>query len=743
MAVPRIDVDDQDQPLSSIQSAGGQSLVRQLLEVQTATIEQSKSLHFIQNLDCLYLDKTRDRKRPPQTRDSASEDDRPVWLRQSGLNALKDLNYVAVSWTWGASEPYEDSTAGHHLVQLSNGKREPSGVRNRVFDRIRRYLEAQSGLQYVWIDMHCICQEPGPEKTRGMKAMDMVYKLSNHPIALLARPIESHEELCLLADVLQGNFVSKHASGEFCLCSFAESALERLRRALSLLNAITSDFWWTRAWTFQENYRCDGQMTLLIPHPEDGEIFREKTKKEKVFGNVVGDISISSREFQTESTKLCQACIMAEEDGSVPGLSDVAERILKTAPNYEFLLRETMPDGRYSAPWSQSPRIIKDIESRGSKFCHDRLAIVANCCQYSIRLDDAILRQGSHSMSLSMLALYLLNGEIMENTCEKKEENRLWMRCRRQTVADFVTDQSFDDFCPPLLKRPLVFNNGCRFIDVRLTHEGLKTFGHLWKLGRVIRPEHYVKFYPHAKYRRRHTRRSRRTHAIERLTQLQYALSDIRNYPIVDELTHFIDTVLRPMQEATFSKNYMRMMAEIVVAAMDAEKPLVLGGLLDDQPYSYCGIFVLEDMEGDEEPKGYEDDDVVLFDDRSDDSGASSHTNYHHIASDSVSGGDFEKESEGSSESKDDDIVRYVFTSSKPMKESSETLYPNDIDKHVSIAVAGAIAGSNLESVDFHNEPGPELLIQRWVNGLCFFRGHSRRSVVFPWHPALREDFRT
>ncbi|KAK1479757.1 hypothetical protein CTAM01_14504 [Colletotrichum tamarilloi] len=235
-------------------------------------------------------------------------------------------------------------------------------------------------------------------------------------------------------------------------------------------------------------------MTLLIPHPEDGEIFREKTKKEKFLDNVVGDISISSREFQTESTKLCQACIIAEEDGSVSGLSDVAERILKTAPNYEFLSREIMPDGRYSAPWSQSPRIIKDIESRGSKFCHDRLAIVANCCQYSIRLDDAILRQGSHSMSLSMLALYLLNGEIMEDTCEEKEEDRTWVRCRKQTVSDFVTDQSFDGFCPPLLRRPLVFNNGCRFIDARLTHEGLETAGHLWKLDRVIQPEKYVMF---------------------------------------------------------------------------------------------------------------------------------------------------------------------------------------------------------------------------------------------------------
>lgn len=654
MAEPRVDVDDQDQPLSSIQSAGGQSLIHQLLEIQIATIEQSKSLHFIQNLDCLYLDRSRDRKRPPQTRDSVSEDDCPVWLRKRGLNALEEQNYVAVSWTWQTSEPYEDSAAGHHLVQLSNGnhKPEPSGVRNRVFERIRRYTEAHSDLQYIWIDRHCICQEPGPEKTQGMQAMDMVYKLSKHPIALLARPIESREELCLLADVLRGNFVSEQASGEFCLRSFTGSASDRLLRALSLLDAITSDLWWTRAWTFQENYRCDGKMTLLIPHPRDDEIFREKRNNRNIFGKVVGELSISSREFQTECTKLFQACITAK-DHSVSGLSDVAERILKAAPNYEFLLRETMPDGQYSAPWPQSPRIIKDIESRGSEFCLDRLAIVANCCQYSIRLDDAILRQGSHSMSLSMLALYLLNGEIMENTCEEKGEGRSWIRCRSQTVSDFVTDHSFDGFCPPLLRRPLIFNNGCRFIDVRLTFEGLRTSGHLWKLGRVIRPEQYVMFYP--KSRRRHTRRSPRTHAIERLTQLRDALGHIRNYPLVDELTHFIDTIIRPMEEETFSKNYMWMMAQIVVAAMDAEKPLVLAGLLDDQPYSYCGIFVLEDMEGDEEQRGYEDDDNMQSDDRSDDSDASSHTSYHHIDSDSVSEGDFAEELEGDSEGEDDD----------------------------------------------------------------------------------------
>ncbi|KAF4775591.1 hypothetical protein HER10_EVM0012303 [Colletotrichum scovillei] len=731
MAEPRIDVDDQDQPLSSIQSAGGQSLVRQLLEIQTATIEQSKSLHFIQNLDCLYLDKTRDRKRPPQTRDSASEDDRPVWLRKSGLNAIKDLDYVAVSWTWGASEPYEDSTAGHHLVQLSNGKREPSGVRNRVFDRIRRYLKAQPGLQYVWIDMHCICQEPGPEKTRGMQAMDMVYKLSNHPIALLARPIESHEELCLLADVLQGNFVSKHASGEFRLSSFAESALERLRRALSLLDAITSDLWWTRAWTFQENYRCDGQMTLLIPHPEDGEIFREKTKNEKIFGNVVGDISISSRKFQTESTKLCKACIIAERNDGIPGLSGVAERILKTAPNYEFLLREAIPGGQLSTRWSQSPRIIKDIESRGSKFCHDRLAIVANCCQYSIRLDDAILRQGSHSMSLSMLALYLLNGEIMENACGGKG-SRLLARCRGQTVADFIAEQSFANFCPPVLRRPLFYNNGCRFINVQLTEEGLKTSGHIWKLYRTLPTEQFA--LPASENRIHHSHWRRRTHIARRLAELRDAFHELEYDTLVQKLEEFLEANMRPKKKDFFSGKYMWTMAKMVVAAMDAQKPLVLGGLLDHQQFNYTGIFVLEDLEeeGYDEDKDEDEDEDDCFQDED---------AYVGFFTDSDNDDASDSGESGTQEDDDDEVEIgslskpvYIFTSSKPMKESSENLYPNDIDKHVSIEVHG----DNLESIGFQDEPGPKLLIERWVNGLCFFQNHSRRSVVFPWHPALR-----
>jgi hypothetical protein len=75
--------------------------------------------------------------------------------------------------------------------------------------------------------------------------MDLVYSLSKHPVALLGRPIEWEHELDLLNRILTAKLVdelniTKH---------------DEILQALSLLSRITKDRWWTRAWTFQEDYR--------------------------------------------------------------------------------------------------------------------------------------------------------------------------------------------------------------------------------------------------------------------------------------------------------------------------------------------------------------------------------------------------------------------------------------------------------------------------------------------------------
>ncbi|KAJ0271925.1 hypothetical protein COL940_010733 [Colletotrichum noveboracense] len=465
MADPRIDIEDRDRSLQSIVSESGKGLVNQLLDVQKAIVDQSKPLQFVRKLDVLYFE-------PDNKRGAGSDDARSPgkWRRWKGFNAENRSDYIAVSWTWNAAQGEEPRSGGFNVETSLKDDFQPSGVRDKVFERIQHYTNAQPGrLKYVWIGQHCIVQEEGPEKTQGMQAMDLVYGLSGHPISLLARRIDSKEDVRLLADILEGVFIT-HMTGsvEFRLSPLAVSSSLILRDPMDLLEAITSDLWWSRAWTFQEKYLSESKMRLLIPHSPGLE--REKRHKKKVFGATVGELCIKSIDFHRQVTQLCLACKKER-----PDLAASADRILGKASNYEILLRDTAPDAQYLTRWSQSPRIIKDIEPRESKYCSDRLAIIANCCQYSIRLDDVKLRRGDHSVSLALLALYLLNGEMIKNEPLDREQEQ---ECFQKTVSNVIEDESFDGFCPPHSKKPLLFNKGCRFNNVVLTPRGKMTETH-------------------------------------------------------------------------------------------------------------------------------------------------------------------------------------------------------------------------------------------------------------------------
>ncbi|KAF4919318.1 hypothetical protein CGCVW01_v007967 [Colletotrichum viniferum] len=718
MADPRIDIEDRDHSLQSIASESGKGLVDQLLDVQKAIVDQSKSLQFVRKLDVLYLERV-------NKRGADSDDTRSPgrWRRRRGYNAEAKSDYVAVSWTWDAAQG-EDAKSGGFTVETSlKDDFQPSAVRDKVFERIQRYISAQSeDLKYVWIDQHCIVQEEGPEKTQGMQAMDLVYGGSDHPISLLARQINSKEDVRLLAFILEGAFIT-HITGsaEFRLSPLAVSSSQILRDAMDLLEAITSDRWWSRAWTFQEKYLSESKMKLLIPHSSDKELEKEKKHKKKVFGTAVGELCVQSIEFHRQVTQLCLVCKKQR-----PNLAAIADCILARASNYEILLRDTAPYAQYLTRWSQSPRVIKDIEPLGSKFPSDRLAIVANCCQYSIKLDDVKLRRGDHSVSLALLALYLLNGEMIKNEPLYREQKQ---DCLEKTVSSFIEDESFDGFCPPHSKKPLLFNKGCRFNNAVLTPRGMLTKGHLWKLH--LRFQVPIEQFPSRKDDRNPL--ARQDYVLWRLSQLQHVLELLGYTPIATELEKFIDKSLHFDYNESFSRWYMRTMAKMVVAAMDAYKPLCLGGILEgDSDFSYKGIFILDDCE--EFPVCGE------WDTDEDWSGGEDAVGQLQSEFGSGNSSDSDSESEHSygftidkPESWADEPI-YVFTSSKPKEEGSRSSYPNDIDKHVSIEIESQ--GAPLED-GYHR---PNLVTKRWINGLCFFRGHPRQEVVFPWHPALTKN---
>ncbi|KAK1973625.1 hypothetical protein LZ30DRAFT_742975 [Colletotrichum cereale] len=145
------------------------------------------------------------------------------------------------------------------------------------------------------------------------------------------------------------------------------------------------------------------------------------------------------------------------------------------------------------------PSIINDLSHRGVEEPWDRLAITANCCQYSRRLDTTDLRQKTASLSLSILTMCLINGEILDNS------NSGVPLAPEMTVSTYLETQYLQSFAAPELQHDLTYRKGCRFMDVELDALGIKTRGHIWELGKTIHTSRFSASLPwFPRWRSRH-----------------------------------------------------------------------------------------------------------------------------------------------------------------------------------------------------------------------------------------------
>lgn len=308
-------VDDSNISLSNIAQRHGKSIVSLLLDIQKPEQQpQRKHLHFIKKLECLSVDES---SREELARSVGSLEPRSwnqrITLMRHKIDAFEKRDYVALSYTWERSD-HEDQSSGKYDVQTRDWRQFfPSPVRDCVFDRALSYMQAKD-LGLLWIDRHCVrqktCGKKGVcyhercnQKQDAIQTMDLVYKLSKHPIALLGTPIEWRDELDLLFKILDGQLVYQpRGTSDFQLSR--NISQDEASRALGLLRRITRDRWWTRAWTFQENYRAGAKMTLLFQHPP----FLEAQKSSYgIFSDVSCEICIKSVDFCKASTELCLA----------------------------------------------------------------------------------------------------------------------------------------------------------------------------------------------------------------------------------------------------------------------------------------------------------------------------------------------------------------------------------------------------------------------------------------------------
>lgn len=412
-------------------------------EIQATGVKRREASVFVRQLKCLQLVDSGD----------------TIKFKEACTNVFDpDAKCAIISYPW-KRPTYERKEAGRCSIEDDAGKSRPSKVRYYVLRRAAAYMRYEK-VEYLWIDEECIAQEDIEERKRAINEMDWLYHHGSHPFGMLTRIVKEEFELYLLAQILQGDmlFRSKY-SGQVLL---KKGINAEVWAAIQLLDEITSDIWWTRAWIYQENYHGGDCMNLLMPHERKFESL--KLKHADLFGTLEGELVIESIGFEV-LTDLCLAFIRFSPPGFRKG---VANRIISRAGRYSALLE---------AQSSMSPTIIADVGKRDVTKHLDRLSIIANCCSYNYRLNSDKLENKRYSVSLATLVLFLLNGEIFwETSWDTTSPTDL-------TIVQFIQRYAFEGFSPPPCENyELTFNKRCRFVEPRLESDGVHTYGHLWQL---------------------------------------------------------------------------------------------------------------------------------------------------------------------------------------------------------------------------------------------------------------------
>jgi hypothetical protein len=441
--------DDRHKTLDNVMRLRRSSLVSELRFIQKHALPVEKAHQWAKDLLCLRYDASHS----------------PCFRKFHNYSTR--LKFVAVSWT---REPSlrEDPRWGKYSVLPMHGKGSSETtiqpqtlhVRDVVLDRVVSYLEAYK-LDTFWIDKACIDQKDSKRKTRAINSMDLVYKKADKSVGLLSSRIYSSSGARMLGALLDGHLSDENNLGQ---CQFRPGACDRtIAKVIGVIRDVTGDPWWKRAWIYQEEYLSGICMDLLIP--VDAGVYVPLP-----YGRVPGEFCVRATTLRKQVTIFLLAYLAIdgnEHNAQIREMLAVVERYSITLKNSAGVLKP------------MSVKISTDIAQRSAKNAWDTIAITANACAYNARLDILALQRRGCSLSLCLLAQFLLNGEIFTNTriCDKVGYKPL-----NHNISVFMEkfQLEFEDL--PTSTGALTFLKYCRLPSTRILAEGLGTRGYIWFL---------------------------------------------------------------------------------------------------------------------------------------------------------------------------------------------------------------------------------------------------------------------
>ncbi|KAH8661613.1 heterokaryon incompatibility protein-domain-containing protein [Tricladium varicosporioides] len=378
-------------------------------------------------------------------------------------------HYLAVSYCW-KQQPVSDRS---YLVKTGDVTRDNRAPKE-VLDRAISYA-AYNGLRLIWIDQECIEQSDREDQEFGIQSMDLVYERAADSVALFNVCIQKQDHLDVFFKVIQNE--------EF-------SQPDDFINAIEVLELILEDRWTSRAWCFQEAASAGDSMTLLIQC--DPELVAKDEWARDIWMAVPGEIQISIAELHGAASHISTWLpgVFPEYQAIIQNLN-LEERI-------EAISEKILKIGGMAFPSTSSVRYACNaaqaldlMATRKNSRLLDRLAILANLCNYPLRLNTKTIEdmekstRENFSFSICVYTLAIANGDISLLFGSKMVSTaKHGPRIRDSVVFSWVPSV---DTALHNMPYPEEFSEQYFLEDSELQEDGLSLLGYLWKVDHKLR----------------------------------------------------------------------------------------------------------------------------------------------------------------------------------------------------------------------------------------------------------------
>ncbi|OJD18260.1 hypothetical protein AJ78_01699 [Emergomyces pasteurianus Ep9510] len=443
------------------------------LDLKKQVIEIANNVHD-RTLDFGNRPKFLAVSRSPAVRNYTLDDARTAGITLSLVQPQEEQrdDYLAVSYCWPQNEGTPHPSASNVIsesrsycdmplmIQQLDGTIRKSRAPCRILRRAMAHA-ADDKLKYIWIDQECIEQHDDTEKARAVEVMDRMYASAYTVLSLLdIRLSDRHAEVAMKAlERPQPSLDLTNMIMQWVYRSDPEDFLNAADSLCHILELVASDRWFTRAWIMQERLCSStqsGSDDLWVMCPES------------LPTRVPGEMSISATNFN-----LVMPAVLQErewQDNNLKARLQAAYKNFCDAYDFPFeVARDRSRRNRFNV--MQGVQLLAD---KGCSVPADKLALVANCCDWFKRVGADLVNRPDISYSACLWTLAMMNGDAsmfcQDPACASTERNQrmLWMPSKNTSLIKLA--------CP----------KATRDVKMRITEHGLETPGWLWRVVKFV-----------------------------------------------------------------------------------------------------------------------------------------------------------------------------------------------------------------------------------------------------------------